>query len=207
MVKALIGKKLGMTRLFLEEGRVVPVTVLQVGPCRVVQIKTPEKDRYAAVQLGFGYKKPSRVNKPLGGHFKRAGVEPAAVLKEVRVDDPSAFELGQEITAEIFSRGEKVHVSGRTKGRGFTGVVKRHGFSGGPATHGCRTHDKPGSIGQSADPSRVFKGKRMPGHYGFEKRKVRNLEVVDVRPEENLVVVKGAVPGPNGGIVIVEKAS
>ncbi len=205
MLKGLIGKKLGMTRLFLQEGRVVPVTVLEVGPCTVVQVKTPEKDNYAAVQLGFGAKKPRRVNKPQTGHFKKHGVEPVQVLKEFRVEDASEFEPGQTFTAEFFAKGDKVKVTGRSKGRGFTGVVKRHGFAGGRATHGCTTHDKPGSIGMSADPARVLKGKRMPGHHGNARTTVRNLEVVDVRPKENLVLVAGPVPGANGGIVYLEK--
>jgi len=205
MLKGLIGKKIGMTRLFLEGGRSVPVTVLEVGPCTVTQVKTAEKDKYQAVQLGFGAKK-KRVNKPMAGHFGKAGVEPAAVLREFRVEDAGAFEVGQTVTAEIFSPGEKINVTGRSKGRGFTGVVKRHNFSGGRATHGCTTHDKPGSIGQSADPARVMKGKKMPGQHGNRRCTVRNLKVVDVRPQENLVLVAGAVPGANGGIVYLNKA-
>ncbi len=206
MLKGIIGKKLGMTRLFLEGGRSVPVTLIEAGPCTVVQVKSPERDKYSAVQLGFGAKKAKRVNKPLAGHFAKAGVEPAAVLKEFRVDDAAEYEVGQTVTAEIFAQGDKVKVTGRSKGRGFTGVVKRHNFSGGRATHGCTTHDKPGSIGMSADPSRVLKGKKMPGQYGNAKSTVRNVKVVDVRPEENLIVVAGAVPGANGGIVYLQKA-
>ena len=206
MLKGLIGKKIGMTRLFLEEGRAVPVPVLQVGPCTVVQVKNQDNDSYSALQLGFGEKKASRVSKPAAGHFAKAGVEPQAVLKEFRVADTSEFEVGQRITAEIFAPGEKVHVTGRSKGRGFSGVVKRHGFGGGRKTHGCTTHDAPGSIGMSADPARVLKGKRMPGRYGNTRSQVRNLKVVDVRPEDNLVLVKGAVPGARGGIVFIEKA-
>ncbi len=206
MLKGLIGKKIGMTRLFLEEGRAVPVTVLQVGPCTVVQVKTPDKERYSALQLGFGEKKAVRVNKPGTGHFAKAGVQPKAVLREFKVDDTAEFQVGQEITAAIFARGEKVNVTGRTKGRGFAGVVKRHNFGGGRDTHGCTTHDLPGSIGASADPARVVKGRRMPGHYGDVRMQSRNLKVVDVRPEDNLVLVKGAVPGAKGGIVFIEKA-
>lgn len=207
MLKGLIGKKVGMTRLFLDGGRAVPVTVLEVGPCKVVQVKTSEADTYSALQLGFGEKKAKRTTKPLSGHFAKAGVDPAAVLKEFRVDDTSEYEVGQEITAELFSAGEKVNVTGRTKGRGYSGVVRRHNFAGGRETHGCTTHNKPGSIGASADPARVVKGKKMPGHYGNERSQVRNLQVVDVRPDQNVVMVKGAVPGPNGGFVIIEKAS
>ncbi|MEW5914296.1 MAG: 50S ribosomal protein L3 [Thermodesulfobacteriota bacterium] len=206
MLKGLIGKKVGMTRLYLGEGRAVPVTVLQVGPCTVVQVKNGEKETYNALQLGFGPKKAKALNKPQTGHFTKAGVEPKAVLREFRVGDPAEYKVGQEITAEMFKPGEKVHVTGRSKGRGFTGVVKRHGFSGGKATHGCTTHDKPGSIGASADPSRVLPGKRMPGRMGYVRTQARNLQVVDVRPEHNLVLVKGAVPGANGGIIIIEKA-
>jgi large subunit ribosomal protein L3 len=206
MLKGLIGKKIGMTRLFLDGGRVVPVTVLQMGPCQVVQVKTPKREAYAAVQLGWGVKKASRVNKPLTGHYKKAGVEPMAVLREFRVDDPGAFSVGQQVTADLFSAGDKVLVTGQSKGRGFTGVVKRHNFGGGRDTHGCTTHDAPGSIGASADPSRVTKGRKMPGQHGSARTQARNLKVVDVRPEANLVLVKGSVPGPNGGIVIVEKA-
>ena len=207
MLNGLIGKKIGMTRLFLGEGRAVPVTVLEVGPCTVVQVKSQEKEAYNALQLGFGAKREKSVNKPAAGHFAKAGVEAKSVLKEFRVDDPAEYEVGQELTAEMFEPGQKVHVTGRSKGRGFTGVVKRHGFSGGRATHGCTTHDAPGSIGMSATPARVLRGKRMPGRYGNDRTQVRNLKVVDVRPEHNLVMVKGAVPGANGGIVIIEKAN
>ncbi|MFH1035043.1 MAG: 50S ribosomal protein L3 [Pseudomonadota bacterium] len=206
MLKGLIGKKVGMTRLFMEEGRVVPVTVLEVGPCTVVQVKTPQREKYSAVQLGFGQKKASRVNKPLTGHFKKSGSEPLAFLKEFRVDDTADFTLGQQLTAEFFAVGDKVHVTGTSKGHGFTGVVKRHNFAGGRKTHGCTTHDAPGSIGASAYPSRVVPGKKMPGQHGNQQRQARNLKVVDVRPEMNLVLVKGAVPGANGGIVILVKA-
>ncbi len=205
MLKGLIGKKIGMTRLFLAGGRAAAVTLVEVGPCTVTQIKTPDKDRYSAVQLGFGRKKAARVNKPLGGHFGKAGVDPAQVLKEFKVADPGEFEVGQEITAEMFATGDRLKVTGRSKGRGFTGVVKRYGFSGGRDTHGCTTHDAPGSIGMSATPSRVLKGKRMPGRHGNVRRQVRGVKVVDVRPDHNLVVLQGAIPGANGGIVYLEK--
>jgi large subunit ribosomal protein L3 len=206
MLKGLIGKKIGMTRLFVEGGRSVPVTILQMGPCPVVQIKTAEQDKYTAVQLGFGPKREKSTNKPLKGHFAKAGVEPAQVLREFRVSDTGEFEVGQTITADMFAPGEKVHATGRSKGRGFAGVVKRHNFAGGRKTHGCTTHDKPGSIGASAYPARVIKGKKMPGRYGGARTQVRNLMVVDVRPDQNLVLVQGAVPGANGGIVVLEKA-
>jgi large subunit ribosomal protein L3 len=196
-----------MTRLFLGEGHAVPVTVLEVGPCTVVQVKNQAKETYNALQLGFGAKKEKGVNKPAAGHFKKAGVDAKSVLMEFRVDETGEYELGQEFTAEMFEPGQKVHVTGRSKGRGFTGVVKRYKFSGGRATHGCTTHDAPGSIGMSATPAHVLKGKRMPGRYGNYRTQVRNLKIVDVRPEHNLVMVKGAVPGANGGIVIIEKAN
>ncbi|KMY65821.1 50S ribosomal protein L3 [Desulfocarbo indianensis] len=206
MLNGIIGKKLGMARLFLGGGQSVPVTLIEAGPCTVVQVKKPERDKYSAVQLGFGAKKAKRVNKPMAGHFAKAGGEPKAALKEFRVEDAGEYEVGQTVTAEIFAQGDKINVVGTSKGRGFTGVVKRHNFAGGKNTHGCTTHDLPGSIGASADPSRVVKGKKMPGQYGNSQVTVRNLKVVDVRPEENLIVVAGAVPGANGGIVYLQKA-
>jgi large subunit ribosomal protein L3 len=206
MLKGIIGKKLGMTRLFLEAGRSVPVTVIQAGPCHVVQVKDQATDGYAAVQLGFGEKRAKRVSKPRAGHFAKASVEPKAVLKEFRVAETGEYQVGQEITAELFAMGDKVHVTGRSKGRGYTGVIKRHGFAGGKETHGVTTHDKPGSIGMSADPSRVHKGKKMPGQHGSQKKTVKNLKVVDVRPDQNLVIVAGAVPGANGSVVYLRKA-
>lgn len=206
MLKGLIGKKVGMTRLFLAGGQAVPVTVLEVGPCTVVQVKTGDKDQYSAVQIGFGVKKASRTNKPQTGHYAKAGADPCQVLKEFRVDDSSEYSPGQVVTAEMFAQGDKVNIRGRSKGRGYSGVVKRHGFAGGRDTHGCTTHDAPGSIGMSADPARVQKGKKMPGQYGNANCTVRNLKVVDVRPEQNLVMVAGAIPGANGGYVVLEKA-
>jgi len=205
MLKGLIGQKIGMTRLFLKAGKVVPVTILQVGPCQVVQIKTFVKEQYVAVQLGWGDKKSCRVNKPLLGHFKKVEVEPFKVLKEFKVGAVETFGLGQEFKADLFLVGDNVKVTGTSKGRGFTGVVKRYNFSGGRDTHGCTTHDSPGSIGASADPSRVMKGRSMPGQYGNQRCQVINLKVVDVKVDKSLIIVKGAVPGPNGGIVIVEK--
>ena len=206
MLKGLIGKKLGMTRLFLEEGKEVPVTMLEVGPCTIVQVKTPEKEKYSAVQLGFGSRRAKVVNKPEAGHFAKAGVDASRVLREFKVDDVSGFTAGQQITAEMFQVGEKIHVTANSKGRGFSGAIRRHGFGGGRASHGCTTHNSPGSIGNSADPSKVYKGRRMAGHHGNARTQVRNLKVVDVRPENNLVLVRGAVPGATGSIVILEKA-
>ncbi|MEW5736033.1 MAG: 50S ribosomal protein L3 [Thermodesulfobacteriota bacterium] len=204
-MKGLLGRKVGMTGLFGPDGRHIPVTVLEVGPCVVTQIKTKAKDGYDAIQVGFGPKKAGRVNKPLAGHAKKSGVAGFAVLREFPADDPAAFSVGQVVTASIFAPGEMVDVAGRIKGRGFQGVVKRHGFAGGKMTHGCMTRRKPGSIGASAWPSRVIKGKRLPGHYGDTRQTAMNLLVVDVRPEENLVLVRGAVPGSPSTIVEIRK--
>jgi large subunit ribosomal protein L3 len=205
MSKGLVAKKLGMTSIFASNGKYVPVTVLEVGPCVITQIKKAETDGYKALQLGFGSKKESKTNKPLKGHFAKSGGNSFSVLKEVAVDDPGSFEVGQAIGPEIFEIGEKVNVTGTTKGRGFSGVMKRHGFGGGRQTHGCKNHRVPGSIGCSAWPSKVIKGKRMPGQYGVETKTVRNLEVIDIRPEENIILLKGPVPGSRSGIVTINK--
>jgi large subunit ribosomal protein L3 len=206
MVKKLFGKKLGMTRHFLDEGHSVPVTVLSVGPCMVIQKKTLAKESYSAIQVGYGPQKETRVNKPLRGHFKNAGSVCFAYLREIRVDDPAGFELGQEIKSDIFNIGDLVHVIGNSKGRGFTGVTKRWGFSGGKKTHGSRSHKIPGSIGCSAAPGRVLKGKKRPGRMGNQRVTVKNLKVIDVRPEMDLVLVKGAVPGSRNSLVEICKA-
>ena len=207
MISAILGKKVGMTQVFKEDGTVVPVTVIQCGPCVVMQVKTEEKEGYNALQLGFLPKKPSRTNKPLLGHFRRCGKGPFYVLREFRVESVEGFELGQEITVEVFKAGDYVDVTGWSKGRGFTGVMKRHGFSGAPGSHGTHEYFRHGgSIGAAADPSRTFKGKRMPGHYGNERVTVQNLKVMQVKPEENLLVVKGAVPGAVNSIVIIKEA-
>lgn len=206
MVRMLIGKKLGMTRYFLEEGRSVPVTLVKMGPCVVVQKKTAEKDGYEAIQVGFDVQeKEHRLSKPLRGHLKKAGDKLYRHLRELRVEKADEFEIGQEIKADIFSIGETVSVSGKTKGRGFEGVVKRWGFSGGKDTHGTRSHRVPGSIGSNTDPGRVFKGKRMPGRMGFQRRTIKNLLIVDVRPEMDVIAVKGAIPGSRNGILEVTK--
>jgi len=203
MVNKLFGKKIGMTSYFLEEGESVPVTVLKVGPCVVIQKKTREKEGYNAVQMGYGPKKESRVNKPLKGQFKGAGGRFFSTLREVRVDDPEAFQLGQEIKSDIFAIGESVHVRGLSKGRGFSGVMKRWGFAGGKKTHGSRSHRIPGSIGCSATTGRVQKGRKLPGRMGNQHVTIKNLKVVDVRPEMDLILVKGAVPGgPNNFLEI-----
>jgi large subunit ribosomal protein L3 len=206
MVGKLFGKKLGMARFFVEEGRSVPVTVLKIGPCMVIQKKTRDKDGYNAIQVGLGPQKEGRANKPLSGHFRSAGSGCFVHLKEIRVDDPQAFEVGQEIKSDIFEVGERVHVSGMGKGRGFAGVMKRWGFSGGRKTHGSRSHRIPGSIGCSATPGRVRKGTKLPGRMGGRRVTVKNLKVVDVRPEMDVVMVRGAVPGSRDGLVEVCKA-
>jgi len=207
MVNKLFGKKLGMTRFFIEEGRSVPVTVLQVGPCVVVQKKSVDKEGYNAIQLGYGAQKEQRVNKPLAGHFRSGVTGPFSYLREVRVDDPDAFELGQEIKSDIFSAGETVNVIGTSKGRGFAGVMKRWGFGGGKKTHGSRSHRIPGSIGCSATPGRVQKGRKLPGRMGFQQVTVKNLKIVDVRPELGVILVKGAVPGSEETLVEIKKVA
>ncbi len=205
MSKGLIGKKLGMTSLYSQNGRQIPVTVIEVGPCVVTQVKTVTKDGYNALQLAYGQKSPKNVTRSIQGHLAASGLKAAMRLGEVSVDDPEAYKPGQQIPADIFTVGEKVNVSGTTKGRGFAGVMKRHGFSGGRKTHGSHSHRIPGSIGCSAWPARVIKGKKMPGHYGVDNQSARNLEVVDIRPDENLLMVKGAVPGPVSGFVKISK--
>ena len=205
MCKGLIGKKLGMTGIYTPDGERVPVTVLQVGPCVITQIKTLATDGYNALQLGFGEKKASRINKPIAGHLKKSGQEGFAFLREVSVDNPDEFSLGQTISPDMFKVGERVEVTGRSKGRGFAGVIKRHGFHGGKKTHGSHSHRIPGSIGCSATPAKVIKGKKMPGHFGDERNTVRNLEIVDIRPEQNLIMIKGAVPGSKSGLVSINK--
>jgi len=205
MCKGLIGKKLGMTGLFTADGQRIPVTVLQVGPCVVTQIKTVENDGYNALQLGFGEKKALRINKPIQGHLKKSGQGSYAYLREVSVDDPAEYSLGQTISLDVFEVGERVNVTGTTKGRGFAGVIKRHGFHGGRQSHGSRSQRIPGSIGCSATPAKVIKGKKMPGHYGNERHTVRNIEIIDIRPEQHLILVKGAVPGSSRGLVAIKK--
>jgi large subunit ribosomal protein L3 len=205
MSKGLMGKKLGMTGLFAPDGRYVPVTVIEAGPCVVTQIKTTATDGYNALQLGFSEVKAKRVTKPRQGHFRKSGETFFRHVQEFPVDNPEAYSLGQKITLEIFSVGERVDVCGTTKGRGFAGVMKKEGFSGGPKTHGSKCHRIPGSIGTSAWPSRVFKGRGMPGHYGVDHQTMQNIEIVDIRPEENILMVKGAVPGPTTGLVAVKK--
>ena len=204
MVNKLYGKKLGMTRLFLGEGESFPATVLKIEPCVVVQMKTDAKDGYNALQVGFGLK-TKKQSKPILGHLKASGKGPFAHLKEIKVDDPSIFELGQEISADVFKPGDIVNVVGQSKGKGFCGVIKRWGFGGGRETHGSRCHRIPGSIGRCATPGRVDKGQKMPGHHGNKKVTVKNLSVIDVRPEFGVLILKGAVPGAKDGIIEISK--
>lgn len=212
-MKGLIGRKLGMTQVFAEDGSVVPVTVLEVGPCVVTQVKTVDRDRYQAVQIGFGVKKAKNVTRPLKGHMKKAletlGREQYfSMLREFRVDSVEPFEVGQEIRVEeVFQIGERIDVIGKSKGRGFSGTIKRWGFRRGPMTHGCKNIREPGSTGCATYPGRVIKGKKMSGQYGNERVTVLNLRVVDIRPEENVILVKGAVPGAANGTVLVRKTN
>jgi large subunit ribosomal protein L3 len=203
-IKGILGEKLGMTQVFDENNRIVPVTVVQAGPCVVTQVRTPERDGYSAVQLAFGAIDPRKVNKPEGGHFKAAGVTPRRHLVELRTTDAAEYEVGQEVSAEIFSTGGKVDVVGTSKGKGNAGVMKRHGFKGLGAGHGTqRKHRAPGSIGGCATPGRVFKGLRMAGRMGGVRTTTMNLTVHRVDAEKGLILVKGAVPGPKGGLVLV----
>lgn len=210
MKKAIIGKKLGMTQKFLEDGRLVPVTVILAGPCAVVQKKTEEVDGYKAVQLSFDELSENRakklVNKPQAGHFKKANVAPGRVLKEVRLENSEELTLGQVLTVAQFAAGEKVDVSGISKGHGFTGTIQRWNQSRGPMAHGSKYHRGVGSMGANSDPSRVFKGKHMPGHYGVERVTVQNLEVIEVDAERDLLLVKGAVPGPVNSVLVLRDA-
>jgi len=194
-----------MTQLYLPDGRAVPVTVIEAGPCVVVQKKTPERDGYGAVQLGFGERRVRLLNKPLRGHLAKAGLKAVRYLREMRVTDAGAYEVGQEIKSDIFQPGERVDVTGQAKGRGFAGGIKRHGFHRGPMAHGSKYHRRPGSLGAKG-PARVFKGRKLPGHLGAGRVTVLNLEVVRVDAARNLLAVKGAVPGIRGSLVIVREA-
>jgi large subunit ribosomal protein L3 len=206
MPGGLIGKKLGMTLIFDNGGLAVPVTVIEAGPCFVVQKKTTKKDGYEALQMGFDRRALGKCNKPEKGHLEKHGAKSGfRYLREIRLAEASGFEEGQEITVEAFEIGDKVDVIGTSKGKGFAGTVKRWNFHRGPMTHGSMSHRAPGSIGASAYPSRVVKGKKMPGQMGNARVTIKNLEVVDVRPEENLLVVKGAIPGPRQGLVLIQK--
>jgi large subunit ribosomal protein L3 len=205
--KGLLGAKLGMTQIFDQNARAVPVTVIQAGPCTVTQVKSPERDGYAAVQLAFGEIKPKRVTKPRAGHFAKAGAEPRRHLVELRTADAADYTLGQTLAADVFAAGDRLDVVGVSKGKGFAGVMKRHGFKGLGSSHGTeRKHRSPGSVGACATPSRIFKGMRMAGHMGHQRVTVLNLEVVSVDPERNLLLVRGAVPGPKRGLVMLRSS-
>ncbi|MBC2889498.1 50S ribosomal protein L3 [Gordonibacter massiliensis (ex Traore et al. 2017)] len=212
MINAIYGKKIGMTQIFGEDDRVIPVTVIQAEPNKVCQVKTKATDGYEAVQMGFGevrkYKKSGeyRVNKPMKGHFEKQGTDPVRYLREVRVENASEYSVGDEQTVAAFAETKKVDVTGTSKGKGFAGVMKRYGFRGGPGGHGAHFHRAPGSVGQCATPSRVFKGLKLPGHMGVDTVTVKNLEVVRIDEDQNLILVKGAVPGGKNGIVRVRMA-
>ncbi|MFQ5536460.1 MAG: 50S ribosomal protein L3 [Gemmatimonadota bacterium] len=202
----LIGRKIGMTRIFDEDGVQVPVTVIEAGPCPVVQVKTQEQDGYKAIQVGFGARKPKRTTKALAGHAAKAGLEKAPrLLREFTVNGEEEYEVGQELTVEQFEAGDRVKVTGHSKGRGFQGVVKRHGFAGRPGGHGHPMSRNPGSLGPGTDPSRVIKGKKLPGRMGGTRTTIRNLQVVRVDGERNLLFVKGGVPGARDGYVLISK--
>lgn len=204
MQKAIIGKKIGMTQLFLEDGRLIPVTVIEAGPCTVVQKKEMEKDGYSAVQVGFCDIDAKKLNKPMKGHFDKGGVAYKKVLKEFRLDNAAEMNVGDELKADVFAQGDRVDVSGISKGHGFSGTVKRWGTHRGPMAHGSGYHRGVGSMGACSYPGKVMKGKKLPGHFGVEKVTVQNLDVVKVDTDKNLILVKGAVPGPKGGIVTIK---
>jgi len=210
MEKAILGKKVGMTQIFLADGRLMPVTVVQAGPCTVTQVKTKQSDGYEAVQVGFGELTEARAkklkNKPELGHFEKAGVPAKRYLREFRLSDISSYKVGDEIKADVFAEGDKVDVVGTSKGHGFTGVVQRWNQHTGPMAHGSKYHRGVGSMSANSDPSRVFKNKHMPGQYGGERVTVQNLEVIKVDAERNLLMIKGAVPGANGALVIVRNS-
>ncbi len=210
MKKAIVGKKLGMTQYFLPDGRLVPVTVIQAGPCTVVQKKTEEKDGYEAVQFGFDTYPENRVeklvNKPDAGHFKKAGVAPARHLREFRLDDSASYEIGQVVKADVFNEGETVDITGITKGRGYTGAIYRWNQHTGPMAHGSKYHRGLGSMSANSDPSRVFKNKHMPGHYGVERVTIQHLAIVKVDAERSLLLVRGSVPGPNKGLLLIRNS-
>ncbi|WHH61468.1 50S ribosomal protein L3 [Petroclostridium sp. X23] len=203
MEKAILGKKIGMTQVFDEDGRVIPVTVIEAGPCTVVQKKTVDNDGYSAVQVGFATKKEKNVSKPQKGHFDKAKVEYKRFLRELKLDNADALNVGDEIKVDVFAAGDRIDVTGTSKGKGFAGTIKRWGTHRGPMSHGSHYHRGPGSLGACSTPSKVMKGKKLPGHMGVEKITIQNLDVVKIDTEKNLLLVKGAVPGPKGGLVVV----
>ena len=204
-MKSLIGKKLGMSQIFTEDGHIVPVTVIHAGPCTVVQTKDVETDGYKAVQVGYEELKENHTNKPIKGHFEKAGIKPVKYLKEFRLEDGENLEVGAQITVDVFAAGDKVDISGITKGKGYAGPIKKHGFSRGPMAHGSRYHRGPGALGPLG-PNRVMKGRKLAGHMGKDNVTVQNLEVVKVDTERNLLLVKGAVPGPRKGLVTIKNS-
>jgi large subunit ribosomal protein L3 len=203
MAKTILGTKIGMSQVWSDDDRLIPVTVIEAGPCVVSQLKTAKRDGYEAIQLAFGYIKPNRVNKPMKGHFAKAKCEPKRYIAEARLEEGETFKLGQEIKVDIFEPGSHIDVIGTSKGKGFAGVMKRHNHHGGPGGHGSHFHRAPGSIGMCASPSRVLRGTKLPGHMGVDTVTVKNLEVIKVDPEQNLLVVKGAVPGGKGGLLVI----
>ena len=203
-MKTLIGKKIGMTQIFDEKGNVIPVTVIEAGPCNVVQVKTVETDGYNAIQLGFGAVKEHKVNKPVKGHFAKAKITPMKHLREFRVEEVSSVKVGDEIKVDTFAQGDSVDIQGITKGKGFQGVIKRHGQSRGPMGHGSMYHRRPGSMGPTSTPGRVFKGKKLPGHMGVDTVTIQNLQVVAVDLDKNALLVKGSVPGNKGSILKIK---
>jgi large subunit ribosomal protein L3 len=206
MAKGILGKKLGMTQVFIGGEDLIPVTVIEAGPCTVIQKKTKDLDGYDAIQIGFGDVKAHRVGRPILGHFAKSGAAPTRVLKEIRVDNAEEYEVGQVLTVGIFSPGDRVDVTGVSKGKGFQGVMKRHGFSGGRATHGSMFHRKPGAIGAHEWPGKVFKGQKMAGQLGNSRVTVQNLQVVDVDAEKNIILLRGAVPGAKNGALVLSDA-
>ena len=206
MKKAIIGKKIGMTQIFDEKGRVIPVTAIEAGPCVIAQIKTVETDGYDAVQLGFGDVKESKLNKPEKGHFAKANVTNKKHLRELRLDSLEGLKVGDELKADVFAAGDSVDIQGTSKGKGFQGVIKRHGQSRGPMGHGSMYHRRPGSMGPTSTPGRVFKGKKLPGHMGRETVTIQNLNVVAVDLDKNLILVKGSVPGAKGAILKIKSS-
>ncbi len=206
MNKAIIGKKIGMTQIFDEKGRVIPVTAIEAGPCVIAQVKNVETDGYEAIQLGFGEVKESKVNRPIKGHFAKSKLTPKKHLREFRVDSVEGVKVGDELKADTFAAGDKVDIQGISKGKGFQGVIKRHGQSRGPMGHGSMYHRRPGSMGPTSTPGRVFKGKKLPGHMGRNTITIQNLEVVKVDLDKNVILVKGSVPGANGSILKIKSS-
>lgn len=206
MKNAIMAKKIGMTQIFAEDGKLIPVTVLEAGPCSVVQVKTVENDGYSAIQVGFQDTREKLVNKPVKGHFAKAGVSVKRIVKEFRLENAEEFEVGQEIKADTFGVGDSVDVTGTSKGKGFQGAIKRHGQSRGPMAHGSKYHRAAGSMGGASFPGKVFKGKKLPGHMGAKKITVQNLEVVRVDADKNLLLIKGSIPGPKKSIVVIKNS-